>query len=1529
MSTIASPLTDSTRPPTASGAPVRRRTLSLRVLAVSLVLVAATLPSLYALRNWQLARTATAYLDRATELEQKEQWLEAADYINRFLTLRPRDADAEIRLAETFAKGADTLDRTNRAVALHYAALSYDLGRRQWPLRQKLATLLIKATRFAEAETESRKILTNDPQSTEARKSLAVALFGRIESGSFNSASAAELKKLALLTTIDQARAQQPKEVELAVIQAALLRRHPDLVRIEQPQWTEADRYRSADRCLDDLIAADPTNHAAFLARMAYRAQYSLEGVDDDMAQALKLAPSDPLVLAAAGVKELARARRRKAAGGPLEEVQSSAARAATHFQALLSTQPPSQNPVHHVSLGEAQLLSGKPEDAIATWKAGAKKFVGAELVFETQLADTYLDLDRRQEAEQVIKQIDSRIAQASVRLSGKQLAALTLVHDFRRARLAVQANDYASAIPQLRRVAARSQTAVSGTDEAVQALLMLGQIYATMEQWREAGQAYDEACQLNPRLAQVRLAAAQSWLSAGRVDLAAERAEEGLALHDSTEAWFALATARLRQQIALTPAERNWDRFDLTLSEAQKRNQLSQLSQPWRIDLLEFDARLSRRTAENASNLKRSPQQILKDLEATYPSEPELWPRLSLGWQQLKMPADADRCVDHLRGLQDGQRLAAQTQIRLHRIRNEHQQAEELLASLVANIPAAQRAGIVREWIDLKLARSDVDGARSLLVKELQLRPSDVSTLRLLAELDIQAGRWDQAQKWEEQLAKLPHPADLHARVLKTRRLLLSAKDSALAQAETELKVLRDQAPSWGEVAALAGAAAQQRRDWDEAVSQYSQAIQLGERRLSVFESLIAVLEKLGRLSEAQEYLQRLESQIPRSQALTELQGTVEMRLDQPERALAAAHKAVEQRPREVEPRLWLARLLTFYEKSDDAEAELKEALKFAPQDMRVLGALELFYLRTQNTEAAIQLAHKIQNQNDLPEAERYFVAAQALELAGERNLAEESFRRAAAAAANNAAIQFRMAEFYLQSDSQRAQDCLEKTLQIDPNHRSARRMLATLLASRGSDADWTQAQSLLTGQPDPGDSSGDVRLHASLLVRRGGQENLARAQKLLEQLVANSTRSAPLDRLLLAQVYERQAYSPVDDKVRSQKLSLARRELETIASRSQSEWTYFVAVIDFCQRQQDMPAVEDWLGRFQRWMSQQEKPSAEAVLQLVRLQLKHQVSADSGPWLDRLEAMKADPLSVLLLRAQWSSQQGRSEEVTNLVDTQGGSLLAQEQTQAGKMRILAGIAGIYRAVNRLADAERWQRRLAAIDPQRYDGLAATLALQGKWREAMDLCRRAAETDKSARPALVALSCLSQTEITDEKVTECEPLIQAALQNSKQNADLHYSLGVVRVVQKRTADAITSFREVVKANPRHVSALNNLALLLAEDGKQRKEALAMIDRAIDLVGLTPDLCDTKGTILILSGDHAEAVRFLEMATRGPGADPRYQFHLALALYEQGNHDRARQHFEKAIQGQLESQVLTDWDGRMLALLRKHFASST
>lgn len=1122
---------------------------------------------------------------------------------------------------------------------------------------------------------------------------------------------------------------------------------------------------------------------------------------------------------------------------------------------------------------------------------------------------------------------IDKRVDAASVRISGGDLAALTSAQDFRKARLAFQKRDRGAAIPQLQRIAARGTANEHYAENGIRALVMLGQVYSELGQWREAAQAYDDACQRNPRLAQIRLAASQAWLAAGRNESAAERAEQSLSLSDSTEAWFALAVALYRIQMEQPEVARDWNKFDLTLAQLQKRSQASPLAEPWRVDLLTADTVLVRQAETSPSESLQRVQTILTDLEARYPSETQLWTRLPLVWQRLMRPADADRCVGHLQKLPGGTLLASHTKVRLLRARGEHQQADELLASLVGNSPVTERKGLVRDWVNLKLAQQDYDGARQLLVREHEAQPDDLSTLLLLAELDVQRRRWSEAQQWEAKLNKLPHPAGLHSRVLSVRRLLANSKgisDASFMRAANELQRLREQAPSWPEVAVLAGQVAQRRNDLEEAAAQYGHAVELGARQLPVFENLIAVLERLERYTEAQRYLQQLESQVPLNQNLTVLQGTVEMRLDQPERALAMARQAVEKRPNEIEARLWLARLLVMHSKPAEAETELNQALLQAPTDMRVWSALQLFHLRSKNTEAALQMALQIQQKSDLPEAERYFVAAQTFELAGKRDLAEQSFNQAVLADPKNAAILFRMAEFYLKFDSLKAETCLERTIELDPQHRRARRTLATLLASRGSDEDWARAGSLLAvNAKDSPDAAGDNRLLAVLLLQRGGGGNVEKATTLLQQLVSNQTQSRPVDRLLLAQAFERQALALIDAGAKTKKLEQSRLELEALVNRSQPDWAHFVAIIEFSERHQQMDEVSRWLASFEDSLTDHKKPTAAAIAQLVRLQIKHQAGKRSGPWLDRLEALPDDPLTALLRRAQWCQAQGLEAEIEQRIDAQGERLLAAETDAAVQSRITAAIASIYQEVRQLEGAERWQRRLFASNPQRYDGLAAVLTQQGRWSEAVELCRQAAESDKSARPALVALACLSSSEVTDERVADCEPLIQAALRGNRQHADLHYSLGVVRVIQERTADAIAEFRQVVKINPRHVPAMNNLALLLAEDKAQQAEAIRVIDRAIDQAGLTADLLDTKGTILLLAGRAAEAVRLLEMATQGRNVDPRFEFHLALAYFDQGQLEKAGVRFEQAMAGGLEKQILTRWDQQQLDQLRR------
>jgi Flp pilus assembly protein TadD len=114
---------------------------------------------------------------------------------------------------------------------------------------------------------------------------------------------------------------------------------------------------------------------------------------------------------------------------------------------------------------------------------------------------------------------------------------------------------------------------------------------------------------------------------------------------------------------------------------------------------------------------------------------------------------------------------------------------------------------------------------------------------------------------------------------------------------------------------------------------------------------------------------------------------------------------------------------------------------------------------------------------------------------------------------------------------------------------------------------------------------------------------------------------------------------------------------------------------------------------------------------------------------------------------------------------------------------------------------------------------------------------------------------------------------------------------------------------------------------LLGEQPETRTEALACIDRAIDLVGPQATLLDTKGMIYVYQQQPEKAVECLETAARGPGSDPRFLFHLAVAYQRIGESDKAREALKKAHDGYLTRRLLTETDQQMLIELERQLAN--
>jgi len=92
----------------------------------------------------------------------------------------------------------------------------------------------------------------------------------------------------------------------------------------------------------------------------------------------------------------------------------------------------------------------------------------------------------------------------------------------------------------------------------------------------------------------------------------------------------------------------------------------------------------------------------------------------------------------------------------------------------------------------------------------------------------------------------------------------------------------------------------------------------------------------------------------------------------------------------------------------------------------------------------------------------------------------------------------------------------------------------------------------------------------------------------------------------------------------------------------------------------------------------------------------------------------------------------------------------------------------------------------------------------------------------------------------------------------------------------------------------------NNLAMLYSQVLGQHDKALKIVDDALATRRDNFTLLDTKGLILLNSGNAAEAVPVLQRAVELSCQLPMYCMHLAYALHQEGRPERARQQFDSA-----------------------------
>jgi tetratricopeptide (TPR) repeat protein len=1503
-----------------------QRTVNLRVLIVTVIAGGLLLGGIYFLHEWQVTRTAKGLKVLADAQEQKSEWQKAAGYLDRYLRLKPQDAAAASRLALTYARGAEFPTEKQRAVTLHYRALAAEQVEQEWELRSGLAALLLELGRFAEAENVARNLVSTRPDDPEACRVLALALARQRADGSL---AKADLKALGILRAIEKARQLNPADVKVAAALASAYREWPDVVAAEYPQQTAIDREQRADATIDQLVRDSPQEGPIFLARYLYRTKYGRPDASRDLDEAVRLAPDNVEVLLTAGLQALEEAQRlgrdptSAAAAKPIVE------KAKAFLERLVAVPADQRPPAAYVSLGDCLLAMSEGDSALKVWRDGLKQYrqPTVQITFHAKIAETLLNTSRADAAKEPLDQIDTLVKNLGTSVPRDYKLAIDRERELRLAKWHMQRGELGDAIPKLRSVILRQPQGDTRIEATLQSWLLLGAIQFSLGESRDAATAYDEAAKLAPTMQQTRLVAARAYLMAGQPRLAAERAEQALAIAKTGDAWLTLASAEFQQQVSLPLADRNWNRFQQAMQTLeQEKSQLGD-NAPWRIDFLRIDYLMAEaRAAGRPDEGIAQATQVLKGAEAAHASHKAFWLQVCLAYQNLGATADADRSLGELRRAGASAAELAVVGARLASLRQDQTGAERILEDAAKSVSVQEHQALRAELLRVALASKDLPKVRSILMEDHRRQPKDLSVIRRLAELDLDERNLPAVAEWARKAEQEGGvPGQVLAQYLQAWRMYLdpAAKpEERLTKAMHELEQVVLARPNWAEAAALKGLVALRLGRTTEAVTDLERAVSLGDRRLFVYEQLIGLLESLNRWSDVELYLSRLEGELPKTQRLAELASVQELRQEQPQNAVEIARQSVAQRPNDPLAHLWLGRMLMLVNDADEAEQCLERAVALAPTDPRVWSGLLGLHARTKDRTKSEQVLTRLAQNAKLDPTQRSFLLAQGYEMLGQHEAAKRQYGDVASRSPQDLGVQLRIAEFYLKSDPQEAERILRKALQIDKTSTTAKRMLAVALASQGEKG-LEEAQTLLSEAGADGTiAQEDQRIRALLLVQQGGVTNLERAAKIMEGLVENKLAPAASDRQFLAQLYERQAQVIDDGALETEKWKAAERQLELAADGDSVPPASIAAVIQFLARHDRKDEAAVWLDKLEAAVERLPKQSPDMVALVTQMQVLVGATERSEKWLALLENDETNGLRPLALRVQIEVQRNAETDVESLIEPRAAELLAATSRMTEQAPLFTGIGDLYTSLKKYPQAERWYRKLIAVAPDQYPLLVGALARQGRLAEAIAQCEEAAKIDATSRPAMVLAAALTESSPKEQDFKQAEPLLSAAIAKFPSDVGLLYAATLVRLMQGKHDDAAALYRKILAANPRFVPALNNLAMLLAEQPAQQLEALRLIDKAIEIVGKDPGLMDTKGAILVYSGKSAEAVPLLVSATRDDNADPRHHFHLAVAYRDQGKLDEAKTQLKIALERKLESQLLMPNDQRLLTEVR-------
>lgn len=1441
-------------------------------------MIAAVGLTIYFWYGYRKDAVADAFLDRARQLEKEGKLNSAVNYYQRYLTARPADSDVLVQLVDVYSQGERTGARLRRLNQLLYRTLGQIPDRHD--LRVQLADNLLDLGAFKEASTEATSALSAGLEDDfEARKIVALARMALSDVDS----TVDPAQAISDLTDLSNER---PGDTELAVVTASALRNQPSSSTLS----ADTDSASMADVLIDQLVAADPTNVDALLARYRYRSTYRLPNAAEDLAAALELDPSHvEAQLLAASDQDFS------------HEIDPEKT-----LRDVIETSPSDAR--GYLALADLLTEKGERDEAIRLLKAG-KAETDSDPLLGLALAVAQLDANRTDEAEGTILDLVRETAPLLARLDGRSRDSLTGQLRLLEARLAAARGDDEVAIDKLQAVVATSQRNVGRTKstEWGQATNLLAQLHAKVGQSDKAAYYWEQLAQAFPHDPRLVEAAVESLLKHGRSEEAIQLIEDHQKISEPSDRLLVQrALAHLATQLKRQVNERNWAEFSRALAAAKEAT-----ADDVNLTLSEVQYLIATDDIPAAMNVLRSSEGTLGD-DARY------WQYAALIYQQVGEVDDAQRALDEhqevAKSVVESARLRTVVLVR----DKKFAEAAQFLADAATSAEASERGELRLMQASTLASSGDYDRAFDFLKKELEgFDNADEALLQIGIEVAATVGDLKRARKWESQLIDKSNNS-FEARFAGVRLDILDFVNLAhrdrqnLEQAIGELTTER---PNWYPVVALRAAYARLNDQPRRALIDYQRAVELGDRRPATLQQLVALLYEAGRLDEVEDYMAMLDSDQQTLPFFDALAIEIAVRKGQSQLALDLAREGVERHPEDPQRRLYLGALLMRSKKSEEAVEVLTQAAREFPDDISVWTALFNAYVNSGQVDVARRALDSLTSSSLLPKERRHLVAGQGYQIIGDVAKAEEQYKLAIAADPTSVEARLRHANLIAERSPNQARDEYRAILEnLAPTNTEARQRLAVLLAATGESDDW---EKLLDSAPSSGlqDSETNDRLRALLRSQQGRtrDERIANcriARDILEQLIeSRSSPSQDLNRSVLARILQREAALSGDASL----VLAARDQLRAAANEGPPSRSDLANYIEFLLQEAQNPSVT----------SSTTANDAKTDLEEQRFAFLSDAEARLAD-LKRLRTEDDRQLEIVTVAFESRLQhaQGDQQEAVATLDGYIRQIQDEEESNenSNAQRYL-NFGQLYAMIGEHEKAESWYRKLMEISPDAYLLVAQALVDQGREEDAVSLGLEVSGGKPTPNVAKVWARLLTVTDSTVEPTQGIREALATVVSENQDNIELLQAEAVMQASRGDYEAAIASLRRILELAPNDALTLNNLATLLAERPNQRAEALELIEKAIGVAGRNPMFLDTKGTIYVKLEEAEQAIASLEEATAGRAPDARYYLHLAAAYQLDGRNEEAWEMLNEARAFGLENFVLTEDDRKMLAKL--------